>query len=66
MTSITRCPFDHAVITVRERMDEAAAIYARMGFTLTERSFHAAGSCNHPIFRLRGSARASWSPRPMQ
>lgn len=47
MTPITQCPFDHAVITVRERMDEAAAIYARMGFTLTERSFHAAGSCNH-------------------
>lgn len=47
MTSLTQCPFDHAVITVRERMDEAAAIYARMGFTLTERSFHAAGSCNH-------------------
>lgn len=47
MTSITQCPFDHAVITVRERMDEAAAVYARLGFTLTDRSFHAAGSCNH-------------------
>lgn len=47
MTSVTRCPLDHAVITVRERMDEAEAIYARMGFTLTARSFHAAGSCNH-------------------
>lgn len=47
MTSTTQCPFDHAVITVRVRMDEAAAIYARMGFTLTERSYHAAGSCNH-------------------
>lgn len=47
MTSPTQCPFDHAVITVRERMDEAAAIYRRMGFTLTDRSFHAAGSCNH-------------------
>ncbi|MSP96345.1 MAG: VOC family protein [Betaproteobacteria bacterium] len=47
MTSITRCPLDHAVISVRTRMDEAAAIYTRMGFTLTERSFHAAGSCNH-------------------
>lgn len=47
MASPTQCPLDHAVITVRERMDEAAAIYMRMGFTLTERSFHAAGSCNH-------------------
>jgi hypothetical protein len=40
-------PLDHAVISVRDRMDEAAAIYARMGFTLTKRGFHAAGSCNH-------------------
>ncbi len=47
MTSPTQCPLDHAVITVRDRMDEAQAIYTRMGFTLTERSFHAAGSCNH-------------------
>ena len=47
MASPTQCPLDHAVITVRERMDEAAAIYRRMGFTLTDRSFHAAGSCNH-------------------
>lgn len=47
MTSPTQCPFDHAVITVRERVDEAEAIYKRMGFTLTDRSFHAAGSCNH-------------------
>ncbi len=47
MTSPTHCPLDHAVITVRERMDEAAAVYRRMGFTLTDRSFHAAGSCNH-------------------
>ena len=47
MPPVTRCPLDHAVITVRERMDEAEAIYRRMGFTLTERSFHAAGSCNH-------------------
>lgn len=47
MVSITQCPLDHAVISVRDRMDEAAAIYARMGFRLTDRSFHTAGSCNH-------------------
>lgn len=47
MPAATRCPFDHAVITVRERMDEAEAIYKRLGFTLTERSFHLTGSCNH-------------------
>lgn len=45
--SATQCPFDHAVISVRERMDEAEAIYRRMGFTLTARSFHLTGSCNH-------------------
>lgn len=38
---------DHAVISVRDRMDEAAAIFARMGFTLTPRSQHRIGSINH-------------------
>jgi len=47
MPSITQCPLDHAVISVRARMDEAEAIFKRMGFTLTDRSFHSAGSCNH-------------------
>ena len=47
MPSVLQCPLDHAVISVRDRMNEAAAIFARMGFTLTERSFHSTGSCNH-------------------
>jgi Glyoxalase-like domain len=47
MPSVTQCPLDHAVISVRNRIDEAAAIFRRMGFTLTERSVHIAGSCNH-------------------
>ncbi|MSQ19297.1 MAG: VOC family protein [Betaproteobacteria bacterium] len=47
MPSPTNCPLDHAVISVRDRIDEAASIFTRMGFTLTERSFHSAGSCNH-------------------
>jgi glyoxalase-like protein len=47
LPSVTQCPFDHAVISVRDRMDEAAPIFTRMGFTLTDRSFHPAGSCNH-------------------
>lgn len=38
---------DHAVISVRDEMDRAEAIYRRMGFTLTPRGFHPAGSCNH-------------------
>ena len=47
MPSVTQCPIDHAVISVRERMDEAAALFARMGFTLTDRGFHPTGSSNH-------------------
>jgi len=47
MPSVTQCPIDHAVISVRERMDEAAPIFSRMGFTLTDRGFHPAGSSNH-------------------
>lgn len=38
---------DHAVISVRDEMDRAEAIYRRLGFTLTPRGFHTAGSCNH-------------------
>lgn len=38
---------DHAVISVRDQMDCAEAIFRRMGFTLTPRGFHPAGSCNH-------------------
>ena len=31
---------DHAVVNVRDRIDEAAATYARLGFTLTPRGYH--------------------------
>ncbi len=44
---MTQCPLDHAVISVRDHIDEAASIFTRMGFTLTERGFHSTGSCNH-------------------
>lgn len=47
MPSITRCQLDHAVISVRDRMDEAAAMFTRIGFTLTDRGFHSTGSTNH-------------------
>ncbi len=47
MPAVTQCPIDHAVISVRERMDEAEAIFKRMGFTLTDRGLHTAGSSNH-------------------
>ncbi len=39
--------FDHAVINVLGRMDEAAAHYERLGFTLTPRGHHTLGSINH-------------------
>ncbi|MDQ1081685.1 VOC family protein [Pseudoroseomonas cervicalis] len=38
---------DHVVITVRDRLDEAAAQYRRLGFALTERGHHSLGSSNH-------------------
>jgi hypothetical protein len=38
---------DHVVIDVRDRMDEAAQIFAALGFTLTPRGHHTLGSMNH-------------------
>ena len=38
---------DHVVVNVHDRMDEAAALYARLGFTLTPRGTHSLGSINH-------------------
>lgn len=38
---------DHAVVNVHTRMNEAAAIYRRLGFTLTPRGHHSLGSINH-------------------
>nr|WP_294503236.1 VOC family protein [uncultured Rhodopila sp.] len=38
---------DHAVVNVRDRIDEAAATYKRLGFTLTPRGYHTLGSMNH-------------------
>jgi len=39
--------FDHAVVNVMGRMDEAAERYRRLGFTLTPRGYHTLGSINH-------------------
>ena len=44
---MTIYPLDHAVISVRDQMDRAAATYARMGFTVTHRGVHRVGSINH-------------------
>src|ERR1051326_4272354 len=38
---------DHVVIDVRDRMDEAARVFARLGFQLTPRGHHTLGSTNH-------------------
>jgi catechol 2,3-dioxygenase-like lactoylglutathione lyase family enzyme len=38
---------DHVVINARDDMDLAAAVYRRLGFTLTERGYHSLGSMNH-------------------
>lgn len=38
---------DHVVVNVRDRMDEAQALYGRLGFTLTPRGRHTLGSINH-------------------
>jgi hypothetical protein len=38
---------DHVVVNVRDRIDEGAATYRRLGFTLTPRGYHSLGSMNH-------------------
>jgi hypothetical protein len=38
---------DHVVINVRDRIDEGADVYRRLGFTLTPRGYHTLGSMNH-------------------
>jgi len=38
---------DHVVVNARERMDDAARLYRRLGFQLTPRGYHTLGSINH-------------------
>jgi hypothetical protein len=38
---------DHVVVNVRDRIDDAAETYRRLGFTLTPRGNHTLGSMNH-------------------
>jgi len=38
---------DHVVINTRDRMDDAAALYQRLGFVLTPRGYHTLGTINH-------------------
>jgi len=46
MTHLTPT-LDHVVINVRDRIDEGADTYRRLGFTLTPRGYHTLGSMNH-------------------
>jgi len=46
---MAKTEFDHAVVMVRDRLDELAPGYAAQGYTLSERSTHNLGSCNHLI-----------------
>jgi hypothetical protein len=38
---------DHVVVNARDRLDDAADTYSRLGFTLTPRGYHTLGSMNH-------------------
>ena len=38
---------DHVVVNARDRIDQAADTFRRLGFTLTPRGYHTLGSMNH-------------------
>jgi hypothetical protein len=38
---------DHVVVNARDRIDDAADTFRRLGFTLTPRGYHTLGSINH-------------------
>lgn len=42
-------PFDHAVINVRDQLDDGVRVFRRLGFRVTPRGFHTLGSINHLI-----------------
>src|SRR5690606_32545769 len=44
-----RTEFDHAVVMVRDRLDELAPHYERQGFLLSDKSVHNLGSCNRLV-----------------
>lgn len=48
MTEMLPVPtLDHVVINVRDRIDEGADAFRKLGFTLTPRGYHTLGSMNH-------------------
>jgi hypothetical protein len=46
-TTLPVATLDHVVVNVRDRMEVAADLYRRLGFTLTARGYHSLGSINH-------------------
>ncbi len=40
---------DHIVFNTQDRMDQAVALFERLGFTVSPRGFHTLGSINHTI-----------------
>jgi hypothetical protein len=69
--------FDHIVIDVRDRIDEAAQRFAQLGFQLTSRGHHTLGSSNHLAlfatdylellgFGAGGASRAEIQPFPIE
>ncbi|WP_454731954.1 MULTISPECIES: VOC family protein [Cupriavidus] len=47
MSKIPAPVLDHVVINVKEQLDDALAIYRKLGFAPTERGHHSLGSSNH-------------------
>ncbi len=47
MTFLPVPAIDHVVINARDQLDEASAIYGRLGFALTPRGHHTLGSSNN-------------------
>src|SRR5690242_13300 len=67
---------DHVVIDVRDRMEEAAGVFAGLGFQLTPRGHHTLGSMNHLMmfetdylellgFGAAGATRPELAPFPV-
>jgi catechol 2,3-dioxygenase-like lactoylglutathione lyase family enzyme len=47
MNAVLKPLLDHVVVNVASGLDEAAALYGRLGFRLTERGHHTLGSSNN-------------------
>ena len=70
MSRIPAPVLDHVVVNVKDQLDDASAIYRKLGFALTARGHHSLGSSNHlAIFdenylELLGFERGKTANRP--